>query len=233
MYAVFVLICDKTLLALPVTRCAYLDVVRCCNHGLNRNLKRRIFFSSDKFKEPNYKLPLGNMFDSDRDGCYLAYCLKFFANDTEANAFIETQRRKYPACYNDRNLREVAPPAFTVLPPDVKQMVQAELKPFQQAFFYANSLIGIQDLTDDDVADLGDILMMPDDDDSDQDNEEVDHDEEDNELIEFVNTIQNGSNDLVVSTTSDNEVRPIEQAGSSDAVAKVCRGNFEQRFDKF
>lgn len=182
MYAVFVLFGDKTLLCLPVSRCAHLDIVRCCNNGLNRNMKRRISYSPNKNKAPNFKLPLRSEFNPTVDCNYIAYCLRFFGTVDEARTYIYNHRNQYPAVYNDHNLREIAPSTFE--PPDVKAMIEIETAPLRKAISYANTIIGIQDLTEIDVANFGDLveLAIDDDDQDDFHDEVIENDDDESDL---------------------------------------------------
>lgn len=109
MYISVVLHCDKTLLVIPVAWCANLDMVQIMNNGTNRNVKRRVFYSSDFTKQPNFNLPLGIQFDEFNDSCYLAYFKKSCYTLEEGYVYNNTQRRNYPAVYNMRWLQEPVP----------------------------------------------------------------------------------------------------------------------------
>lgn len=165
-----ILCCDKTMLNIPASWCSYIDVVNSYNSGLNRNIVRRIFFSPDENVIPNWNLQLRTNFDENYDACYLARVIRAFGSDEEANKYIHRKRHIQPGVYNPNRLRQTVPRVVENLPLDVKTTIKLELEPLRKAINYAHSIIGVQDLTEDDSEEFAEIFEIQDDDDDDGNN---------------------------------------------------------------
>lgn len=166
MYFSVLLHCDKTLLVIPVAWCANLNMVQIMNYGASRNVKRRVFFSSDFTKQPNFNLPLGIQFDEFNDSCYLAYFKKAFDTFDQAYGYNNTQRRNYPAVYNIRWLQESVPNMLPVIPVDTKAEIKAQIAPLRAALRLVNSMVPTQDLTDGEMIEFNELIELNDDEDA-------------------------------------------------------------------
>lgn len=189
-----ILKCDDILMHIPASWCSYIDIVGSMNNSLNKNIERTIFYSPDENRTPNFKLVPGMRFDEDIDGCYKAYILKVFATFDEAHAFIERKRNVRPAVYNPARPRQPVPPVDYDM--DIKNVIKLELGPVQQALRYTNSLVGVQDLTQDDVDEFAEMFEIDDEDNANPANIDQDeavealpneHDEFDDEVMVAVN----------------------------------------------
>lgn len=101
MYYSVVLVEDRTNLCIPAAWIYFLDVVQAFNESVNRNLKRRIFFSNDLNAVPNFLLPLRTEFAPNEDGCYLAKIKKTFWSFDVAKEHVKKIRGGLPAVYNE------------------------------------------------------------------------------------------------------------------------------------
>lgn len=101
-----VLIGDRTNLCVPASWVFFIDVVKSQTYGLNCNKKKRIFFSKDLHKTPNFLLPLRNVFDPNEDACYMANIKKVFGSMDEGLANMEKRIGGLPPIYNESRYRE-------------------------------------------------------------------------------------------------------------------------------
>lgn len=110
MYLRVVLIEDKTNLCIPASWVFCINLVNAYKSGVNRNEKKRIFFSKDWKCTPNFLLPLRTRFDPDENACYLAKIKNPFATVNEALEYTKKLRGGLPAVYN--TMRIEMPPPF-------------------------------------------------------------------------------------------------------------------------
>lgn len=158
-----ILCCDKTMLHIPAAWCGNFDLAVSMNQSINKNIKRRIFFSPDESKSPNFKLPLAETFDENHDACYTAKILKVFNTFDEAYSYLQKKRNVFPAVYNPKRLNQRLPP---LVDENIEAMIKKETKPLLNAIRYANTLIGVQDLTADDDEEFAEMFTIDDDDDA-------------------------------------------------------------------
>lgn len=80
------------------------------NHGINRNVKRRIFYSpfGDNI-DADFTAPVYEEYMADRNACYEVFFLKMFDTKVGCLSFLEKRRILYPAVYNSRRLDEMVP----------------------------------------------------------------------------------------------------------------------------
>lgn len=104
MYFSVVLVEDLTNLCIPAAWVYLLDVVQAFRSGVNRNLKRRIFFSKDLNSFPNFVLPLWAEFAPNEDGCYLAKIKNVFWTLDEAIEYGKKVRGGLPAVYSEMRM---------------------------------------------------------------------------------------------------------------------------------
>lgn len=60
---------------IPFTWIHSIDIVQVFNRGISHTKKHLIYYSEDKSDEPNFKLPVRDIFDENNGGCYYAYIL--------------------------------------------------------------------------------------------------------------------------------------------------------------
>lgn len=75
---------------------------------MNCNKKKRIFFSTDLKKTPNFLLPLRRVFDPNEDACYLAKIKRTFRTMDECLASMKKRGNGLPPIYNELRNREQA-----------------------------------------------------------------------------------------------------------------------------
>lgn len=105
-----VIVCDdKIQLVIPVKWYGVLDC-NGYNRGINRSVKRRIFFSpfGDDI-EPDFDLPISPLFRRNANACYQVYFLQVCYTKAECLQFVTNRRVTYPAVYNEGRLREYIP----------------------------------------------------------------------------------------------------------------------------
>lgn len=112
MYYSVVLVEDQTNLWIPAAWVFCLDVVKAYNEGVNRNLKRRIFFSKDLHCTPNFLLPLRAAFAPNENACYLAKIKRTFGSIDEAKEYVGRTRGGLPAVYSE--IRIETSPSFLI-----------------------------------------------------------------------------------------------------------------------
>lgn len=80
------------------------------NEGVNRNKKRRIFYSpfGDDI-EADFGLPIQNEFQSQANACYAARFVKAFCSKEDCLGYIERRRCIRPVLYNERRTHEDVP----------------------------------------------------------------------------------------------------------------------------
>lgn len=174
MYHGVVLIGDKTNLCIPSAWVFVIDVVRAFNSGVNRNSKKRIFFSKNLSRTPNFLLPLRSVFDSNEDGCYLAKVTRTFYTLDEGKAYMSRLRGGLPIVYNA--MRVEMPPPFvdgeanvvaeihrkSVLKVEIKTEMDNLLVPLRNTIVALNEKLPPIDLTN---CDDDDIYLIESDDD--------------------------------------------------------------------
>lgn len=102
MYFGVVLVGHNTNLCIPASWVYLIDPVRAYNgRGLNQNEKKRIFFSNNLKKTPNFLLPLRDIFEPSENACYLAKIKRTFYTMDEAKKFMKKQRGGLPTVYNN------------------------------------------------------------------------------------------------------------------------------------
>lgn len=122
MYHVVVLIESKEKLCVPTTWVFAVDRVKALNCGLNRNEKRRIFYSKNLKSTPNFLLPLRTDFDPDINSCYIGKIVKTFHTSDEAKAYISKLRGGLQPVYND-TLQENTP-LFVAAEEEIAQAIE-------------------------------------------------------------------------------------------------------------
>lgn len=151
---------DGTNLCIPACWMYAIDVVRAFNSGLNSNKKRRIFFSKDLNRSPNFLLPIRNMFHENEDACYLARTTRSFWNLAECINHMEKLRGGLPPVYNEMRNRE-NPAAFIEeqivvdreielrrnIKLEVKIEVDKQIFPLRNTVIVLNKLLPVCDLT--------------------------------------------------------------------------------------
>lgn len=84
MFAVVFLEFSKENLVVPVKWINQLNLSSHANLGVNCAESHVIFYSLDKTKSADFKLPISNLFENDKDGCYLARLNKYFGKIIES-----------------------------------------------------------------------------------------------------------------------------------------------------
>lgn len=105
MFFVVVIIEDGRNICIPASWIFILDIVTSHNYGLNSNKTKRIFYSKDFDKTPNFLLPLRRLFDPEEDACYLVKVKKSFKTKQEGLAYLENRRGALPPIYNESRRR--------------------------------------------------------------------------------------------------------------------------------
>lgn len=105
-----ILIGDKKNLCIPSSWVFNVDIVKSFNSGVNRNEKKRIFFSQHSERTPNFLLPLKSEYDANEDGCYLAKIKSAFRSIEEAKSKMEKSRSGMPMVYSKARIE--TPPCF-------------------------------------------------------------------------------------------------------------------------
>lgn len=106
MFYVVVLIEDHTHLCIPASWVFMIDIVKSQNYGLNCNKTKRIFFSKNSKKTPNFLLPLRSSFDPNEDACYLAKIKRTVSTMDEGLAHLQKRLGGIPPVYNEMRNRD-------------------------------------------------------------------------------------------------------------------------------
>lgn len=182
MYYGVVLIGDKTNLCIPAAWVYCLDVVRAFNVGVNRNEKKRIFFSKNLKRTPNFLLPLRSSFEPNEDGCYLVKIKSTFYTMDGAQKCMGKLRGGLPAVYSE--MRVEKPPSFlngeaqiteevlrqNIVKTEIKTEVDNRLVPLRKAIVALNDALPPVDLT---ICESDVIILTDSGDDSDGENEDI------------------------------------------------------------
>lgn len=106
MFYFVVLIEDQTKLCVPAAWICSLDIINGLKKGLNKNEKKRVFYSPDITATPNFLLPLHQIYNPNVCGCYLAKIKDIFATKDECEIAIGKYRGHLPPVYNKDRYRE-------------------------------------------------------------------------------------------------------------------------------
>lgn len=97
-----VIMCDEKIqLVIPVKWYGILDC-NGYNRGINRSVKRRIFFSPfGDDVEPDFDLPISRLFRHNANACYEVYFLQLCYTKTECLQFVTNRRVTWPFTTRD------------------------------------------------------------------------------------------------------------------------------------
>lgn len=108
-YIAVVLSEDRIQVAIPIKWYGRLDC-NGYNKGINKHLKRRVFFSPfGDHVEPDFALPISDFYQPDANACYEVYFLRACDTKQECIEFLNNRRVLYPPIYNERRLHEHIP----------------------------------------------------------------------------------------------------------------------------
>lgn len=160
MFYSVVLIEDKTNLCVPASWIFLLDIVKGQKYGMNRNEKKRVFFSPNLATAPNFLLPLRKIFEANENGCYLAKIKDVFYTMDDCKKAMEKYRGGLPAVYNTMRYCETTP-SFTIGEKsvrremenqrDIKVEVAKQVSSLRRSVIMRNENSFVCDLTEDDI----------------------------------------------------------------------------------
>lgn len=168
---------DNILKCIPIKWCFQYLVADTLNHGLNRYMRHRMFYSSDASKEANFLLPIRNTFSEAQDACYLVRIKKCFDTRNECESWLQHQRSIAVAIYNpilaaasaeshiagEKQVQEAAERAIEIKF-EVKKEVALRAEPLRKVVKRLNDLLpAVHDLTESETEEYQNALEISDD----------------------------------------------------------------------
>lgn len=77
MFVFVILRPNRNKIVIPISWIYSIDIVQAMNRGISKTKEHKVFFSTDIFEDPNFRLPVRNDFDG-TTGCFLGHVMATF-----------------------------------------------------------------------------------------------------------------------------------------------------------
>lgn len=166
MYHSILLVKSKQKLVIPTKWIFSFDILQIFYRGLSPTKLHKIFFFNDESCEADFNLPVRDDFDETVPACYLAQIKGTFGRKSTAVAYTKKHRAVLAKVYNDNLVKyDWNPPqteaaALVAIPSqNIRIKMERNVEELQGRIQHLQNRIGVEDLTEEEIADLQIVIM--------------------------------------------------------------------------